>query len=60
MRNIHVQVVWDYVGPYWKYQCISSRSFIGTHIGYLCTLYDCAMKEMRWIGDIVGVNSEDL
>ena len=58
--KIHVQVKLYYVGPLWKYPSKSIKFNIGTPIGYRCTEYECAMKEMRWIGDIVGLNSEDL
>ena len=58
--KIHVFVVWHYEGVLWKYPCTSIRSYIGTHIGYKCIEYECAMKDLRWIGNVLGVNSDDL
>ena len=55
-----VYVVWDYVGTLWKYQCKCIFSYIGTHIGYQYTEYECTRKDLRWIGYIVGLNSKDL
>ena len=58
--KIQVCVVWHYEGILWKYLCTSIRSYIGTHIGYKCIEYECAMKDLRWIVNVLGVNMEDL